>query len=249
MHISRTRGRTAALGLALAMLWTLPGIAAAGGAPSAPTPIFGFRIGGDGVVPPDGIGPAFGLRVGIRVHERAAILMDGTVSPLLDDVAHWTLLWGARVNPLLRRSARIDLDLHAGLGRSGGRAMGRFIADGVEQERYPIGRVEFTLLGAVSTRVGLGPRVRYEVQPVFVREVGHLPGGAEEVRDRLRFRGHQALVALAFEADAAQGLGHVSWDIGGGVAIAGDGEEAGAMVRGMFSWTMDARPARAPAVR
>jgi hypothetical protein len=249
MASTRRRTRTAAwiAGAVLASVLSAGNAAAADG-PPAPTPVFGIRIGGDGVVPSDTIGPAFGLRLGIRLHERLAIVSDGSVAPLLDDVAHWSLLWGVRVNPLLRRDRRIDLDLQVGLGRSGPKAQGRFIADGIEQERYPIGRVEFTLLGAVSSLVGIGPRLRYEVQPVFIRETGHLPDG-DEVTPKLRFRGHQLMAAIAFEADAGGGIGHVSWDFGGGIAISGDGENAGAMLRGMFTWFLDSRPDRTPAPR
>jgi hypothetical protein len=252
MHTMATTRRCSsqAAWLATAVLASLlcAGSAAAVDGPPAPTPVFGIRIGGDGVVLSDTISPALGLRLGIRLHERLAVVADGAVAPLLADVAHWNLLWGVRINPVLRRDRRIDLDVQVGLGRSGPLAMGRFVVDGVELEHHPIGRIEFTLLGAASSLVGVGPRFRYEVQPVFVREIGHLPDG-DEVTGKLRFRGHQLMAAIAFEADGGGGIGHVSWDIGGGVAISGDGENAGAMLRGMFTWFMDSRPDRSPAPR
>lgn len=217
--------------------------------PPPPTPLFGIKVGGEGVVFSDGIGPALGLRIGIRVDPRLAIIADGHVAALMGDAANWNLLGGVRVHPVLERHLHLDLDVLVGYGKSGALAQGRYMVDGTDPLKYPILRLEGSLLGSVSTRVGMGPRLRYEIQPVFVREIGHLPDGNDDVTGRLRIRGHQVLLALAFEADAPGGIGHVTWDFGGGVAISGDGEQAGAILRGMFSWTLDSRPARSTAGR
>ncbi len=210
--------------------------------------MFGIKIGGEGVAFGDS-GPALGLRLGIRVDPRLAIVADGHVVAVLSEAANWNLLGGVRMHPVLERQLHLDLDLLVGYGKSGALAQGRFVFDGETAVKYPILRVEASLLGSVSTRVGMGPRLRYEVQPAFIREIGHLPDGGEEVSGRLGIRGHQVLVALAFEADAPEGIGHVSWDFGGGVAISGDGAEVGAMLRGMFTWFLDSRPARSVAGR
>ena len=247
-------GRTAGVAVpqllaALVAFGTLTAEPAEASEEAAPTPVFGVRVGGEGVVLSDGIGPGVGLRAGIRVHPRLAILADANVSAPITDVAHWNLLGGARLNPILESSIRLDLDVMVGAGNSGPRSMGRYVVDGEALRRVPIGRVEGTLLFSGSTRVGIGPRLRYEIQPVFVRSVGHLPDGTEDVSERLAWRGHQVQVAVAWEADGLRGVGHVSWDLGGGFAVSGDGDDVGAMVCSMFTWTLDQRPARRPMVR
>lgn len=246
---SRWPHRLASMLLFAALLCAAGGRAAAEDGPPPPTPLFGIKVGGEGVVFADGIGPALGLRLGLRVDPRVAIIADGHVAAMTTDAANWNLLGGVRLHPVLQRHVHLDLDVLVGYGKSGALAQGRYMVDGVDPMKYPILRVEGSLLGSVSTRVGIGPRLRYEIQPVFVREIGHMPDGSEDITDRMRIRGHQVMLAIAFEADAPEGIGHVSWDFGGGVAISGDGEEAGAILRGMFTWFLDSRPGRSAPVR
>jgi hypothetical protein len=156
----------------------------------------------------------------------------------------WYVLGGVRLNPLLRSTGRIDLDIEAGAGRDHSWAMGRYVTDDDAPSTYTIVRFEATALGSAADHFGIGPRVRWELQPVFVHEVTYTNGVDTDRRGALALRGSTIIVALVMEADGPRETNHVSWDIGVGVAAAGDFGRSAPLLHTGFAWTWDPRPAR-----
>lgn len=207
------------------------------------TGVFGLWWGAEGLEASP-VPPGIGLRCGIRPHDRIAVLIEAYVSPNLFGAVPWNLLWGARLSPVLRANARLDLDVKVGVGYSDSYTLGRYVTDDSALRSYAIIRVEATTLATLSRHAGLGPLVRLETQPIAVRRVTYRNGEIEDTTGTLAFRGHNLIVAVLLEVDAPQYRGHLAWDIGGGVAVSGDAERVSPLVHFGFSWTLDLRDHR-----
>jgi hypothetical protein len=209
-------------------LITIAILASPGTARGEVTGLFGLWWGAEEIEADSPMPPGIGMRGGVRPHQRVAVLMEGYLSPYIFGAMPWNLLWGVRLNPVLRAGLRLDLD----------------VKDGSALNTYSIIRIEATLLGSLSHRVGMGPRVRFESQPVAVRNATYLNGKIEKTTVSLEPHGHQLIAAVVLEADAPGYIGHLAWDIGGGVVLSGNAERAAPLAHFGFTWTLDLRDHR-----
>jgi len=220
-------------------------VTAQGRFPGDPEPVppqFPVWIGLQDTPPGAAPMPGLGLEIGARAHPRVRLSGEGFIT-IYPQIQGWYALGGARLTPVLRPAARLDLDLRAGAGNHG-MIKGRYWIDGAPIPVYLVLRTDVTLLGAVDPVLGMGPRLRLETQPVPTMRVGHLEDGTEERTPRLAWRSHQLLAGGAWELDVGQG-NHLGWEVLVGVTAFGDHGWVTPTIHVALGWSWDERPARA----
>jgi hypothetical protein len=219
--------------------------AAAASASMSASAVLSVRIGLDDVSFMVGPYPGFGGTLGLRVHERLAIRLDGWMD-IYPNFGGWYVTGGVRMSPVLTNHHRLDLDLDLGLGNDDPITMGYYAVDGEIMGLYPILRASGTLLGAVDLRGAMGPRLVLETQPLGKTRIGTLEDGSEVKTSRLVFRGHQVLGGVVWEATAGRpevaGANRFQWELLAGYGAYGDYSNGAFSLRATFAWVFDRRP-------
>lgn len=190
------------------------------------------------------------LRAGLRVHPSLLLAGGGEIGAAASYTSRplWALLAGLTASPVHREHLHLDFLVEVGGGYSGPRELGHWLADGrPETTPYPILRIQATFVGPAGPWLGLGPRLRYEVQPVFLRYVTRYDDGREVERDDVEIRGHGFSLVLLAEASGGGPLGRLASEVGASLFVRGDGRDFWFMLQTGITWTLD--PAAIDAAR